>query len=378
MSVVAIKDLSMLQDYVEAWEDLAANAIEVNPFYESWMLVPALRELGTGKDLRVVLVLGEGRAETVLCGVFPLERKKRFKAFPVTTLSLWRHIYCGLCTPLIREGYARECLEAFLDWLASESDCSLMEFNLISGDGVFHQLLNDCLYERGVSSVISDSYSRALFRPAENGDKYLEAAISPKHRREFVRRHRRLSERGRIEVDELELDGSVGEWIEEFLRLEESSWKGKQGGAIACVGASRNYFRTVIRESFSRGRLMMSALRLNGKPLAQRSAFTSGRGAFAWKIAYDEDYAYFSPGILLEMESIRRLHARADIEWVDSCAEPIHFINRLWFDRKAIKSVLISTGRKTGDLVISMIPSVRRLNRRLRGIRQSPSPKQGE
>src|SRR3989442_400531 len=124
LSVVAIKDINLLQDYAQAWEDLAANAIEVNPFYESWMLLPALRELGTGKDLQVVMVLDVSGDKAVLCGVFPLEKKARYKGLPISVLSLWQHIYCALCTPLVREGYARECLDAFLKWLALEAGCS--------------------------------------------------------------------------------------------------------------------------------------------------------------------------------------------------------------------------------------------------------------
>ena len=83
MTVVVIEDFEMLEDYIQAWEDLAVDALEPNPFYEPWMLMPALRGLATGKDLRVVLVLNIDRGEPVLCGVFPLERRARYKGLPV-------------------------------------------------------------------------------------------------------------------------------------------------------------------------------------------------------------------------------------------------------------------------------------------------------
>lgn len=373
MSVVAIEDLDVLEDYVQAWEDLAEEALEVNPFYEPWMLMPALRGLATGKNVRVVLVLTIDRGEPVLCGVFPLERRARYKGLPVAGLNLWQHLYCPLCTPLIRASCARECLDAFLDWLAGEAGCPLMEFNLVSGDGPFDELLNDCLTKRGNSSLVCESYTRALFRPTESADKYLHAAISPRHRKDMERKQRRLSETGRIECDELGPDGDADRWIEEFLQLEVSSWKGKQGGAFACAEASRNYFVTIAKEAFKRGRLMMSAMRLDGQPIAQKFSLIAGRGAFAFKIAYDENYAHFSPGTLLEVENIRRLHARPDIEWMDSCAAPVHFINRLWHDRRTIQTVLVSTGGRPGALVVSLMPFMRWLNRALRGFLRKPS-----
>src|SRR5437763_10056109 len=73
MSVVVIEDFDILRDYVQAWEDLAVEALEPNLFYEPWMLIPALRALATGKDLRVAIVLTVKEGKPVLCGVFPLE-----------------------------------------------------------------------------------------------------------------------------------------------------------------------------------------------------------------------------------------------------------------------------------------------------------------
>jgi hypothetical protein len=46
MSVVVIDDLTALEKYVPAWEDLATAAIEPNVFYEPWMALPAIRAFG--------------------------------------------------------------------------------------------------------------------------------------------------------------------------------------------------------------------------------------------------------------------------------------------------------------------------------------------
>ena len=366
MSVVVVEDLNLLEDYVQAWEELAEEALEENPFYEPWMLLPALRGLARGKDLRVVLVLSMEKDKPVLCGVFPLERRARYKRLPVAAFSLWQHLYCALCTPLIRIGCARDCLNTFLDWLSSEFDGPLMEFNFVSGDGPFHELLNECLLERAYSRLVIETFERAMFRPLESADDYLRVAISSRHRKDMRRKQRRLSETGRIEWDELEADGDADRWIEEFLALEMSSWKGKQGGAFACEEANRNYFIAIAKEAFKRGRLLMSAMRLDGRPIAQKFSLIAGRGAFAFKIAYDENHAHFSPGMLLEVENIRRLHARPEIEWMDSCAAPIHFINRLWHDRRTIQTVLVSTGARPASIVVSLIPFLRRINRAFR------------
>lgn len=368
MSVLAIEDFDLLEDYVQAWENLVENALEPNTFYEPWMLMPALRSFAVEQDVQVVLVFASDQGESILCGVFPLQKKRRYKGLPVNAMSFWQHIYCGLCTPLLRTGYASECLDAFFDWLPVGTDCALMELNLVSGEGSFNELFNDCLSRRESQSLVFETFTRALFRRAESSDEYVRTALNRGHRKDLRRRTRRLSETGHLTYDVLEPDGDVDSWVEEYLRLEASGWK-SQGGAFACNEVDTRYFATIAKAAFEKRKLMMLSVRLDGRAIAMKCNFIASPGSFAYRIAFDEDYAFYSPGVLLEIENIRRLHNEPGIAWMDSCATPEHpMINRLWLDRRAIQSVLVPTGRKAGGIVISALPLIRSLNRKLRAI----------
>jgi hypothetical protein len=375
MRVVVIKDFSSIEQHIPAWEELAASALEPNPFYESWMLIPALRTLGAGKDLQLVLIFASNKASPkappLLCGVFPLERKPHYKGLPVSVLSLWKHIYCFLCTPLIRADCARECISALLDWAAADASSGpLLEFNYVSGEGPFHQALTDCLQDRLSLSFVSHLYNRALFRPRASAEDYLRSAISREHRKDLRRKTKRLAESGDLEFTSLESSKDIDRWLEEFMQLELKGWKGKLGGALGSNEANRAYFQAAAKEAFHRGRLDMIALELDGKPVAQKCNFLAADGSFAFKIAYDENYARSSPGFLLEVENIRRLHDRPEIKWMDSCAVPVHFmINRLWLDRRTIQTVLMPTGKRGGEFIVSLMPLIRWINRKVRGIK---------
>jgi len=369
MSVISVDDFTGLEDYIQAWDDLAANALEPNPFYEPWTLLPALKGIAKGKDIRVVLVITLVHDKPVVCGVFPLERKPRYKGLPVAAFSMWQHIYCPLCTPLIRESYARECLDAFLDWLNENNSCSLMDFNLVSGDGPFNRLLNESLTERRVAVEIGESYERAVLRSRDSADQYMCAALRRDHRKDIKRKGRRLAEMGSLEFDSLESGGDIDGWIAEFMQLEASGWKRRGGGAFACSESNRDYFVSVAKAAFARDRLVLLAMRLDGKPLAMKCNFLDAPGSFAFKIAFDESYAAYSPGVLLECENIVRFHAGQQVEWMDSCAIPDHpMIDRLWLDRRTIHSVLIPTA-KTGSLLMAALPVMRSINRKLRAIK---------
>jgi GNAT acetyltransferase-like protein len=375
MSVVVIDDLTALEKYVPAWEDLAANAIEPNAFYEPWMMMPAIGAFGAGRRLQFALVLANEPARhdgaPLLCGFFPLEQQNHYQGLsrklPFKTLRLWKHKYCYLCTPLVREGYGQQVIAAFFDWLdAGSHDCSLMEFRFIAGDGLFNGLLME-YFERHIKlHYISMYFLRAMFRPSIDADTYLCATLSAKHRKMIRRQERQLSEIGRLEYDALTPDDDVAVWIEEFLRLEASGWKGRENSAIASDESDQSYFRSIAKEAFRQGRLSMLALRLDGRPIAFKCDFHAGRGLFTFRIAFDENYARNSPGMLLEIENVRRLHARSRIEWVDSCNDSFNFMfNRLWLERRTILDVVVGAGKSWGDWMVAAIPLLKSLNRKL-------------
>ncbi len=356
----------------EGWEQLAENALEPNPFYEPWMLLPALKSLAANSAIRLAFVYVSNGERKVLCGLFPLELHDSYNGLgtrlPFKTLSMWKHKYCYLCTPLIHKDYARECLSAFFKWLdEGDHGAPLAEFGYVPGEGPFHQLLVECISERAAFSFTVESFTRAMFRPKASAESYLASALPGIKRKEFRRQENRLAEKGRLEYAELTEADELESWIEEFLALEAVSWKGQEGRALVSKAEDRAFFVEAAREAFSRGRLMMLALRVGGTPVAHKCNFIAGRGSFAFKIAYEDSYAKFSPGVLLEMDNIRRLHERADIDWMDSCANADNsMINRLWTDRLAIQYVLVGTGKAPGGLIVSGIGMLKWLNRRLR------------
>jgi hypothetical protein len=362
-----------LQEHVTAWEDLASDSIEPNPFFEHWMMIPAMKLVAGDSDLRVVLLYApepQRPRRRYLCGVFPLERTKGHKGLPISSLSLWRHRYCFLSVPLIRQGYADVCIRSFLDWLKDfDHGCALMEFQRIPGDGPFNSALISALYDRNSLTFAAEAYVRAVLQPKIGAEAYIRAAISAEHRKDIRRRGRRLAETGRLEYRELDSPADVDYWIDQFLSLEVEGWKGDDGGAFACREADRKFFVEIAKEAFRRNRLMMIALEFDGRPISYKCNILAGEGSFAFKIAYDEQFSRYSPGLMLELNNIERVHAREDLEWMDSCACPDHpMIDRIWMDRKVIQNLVVPTGRHAGGFWVSALPLLRWFSRQVKAI----------
>lgn len=372
VKVAVAEDALDLRPHRQAWEDLAVALREPNPFYEPFMLLPALEVFGNNSDLLFLLIYAADpntpNGPPLLIGFFPLERVKRFQGLPCRALRLWQHPHCYEATPLLRPGFGEQALTALFQWLATDRlGAPLVELPRLAADGVFHQELVNYLNTRDTPQLTREHYTRAAYRPCENAEAYLDEALNTKRRKELKRLERRLGETGKLEMTQLQRADELEPWIEEFLALEGKGWKGQEGSALASSEADRHFFRQVAAAAFARGRLLFTALRLDGKALAMKCSYRAGHGSYAFKIAFDEEYAKFSPGVLLELDNVRRLHEQPDVHWMDSCAVQDHpMINRLWIDRRTMHSLLVATGRPGSHLLVALAPLLKWFKQKLR------------
>jgi len=361
------RDRAALEAIVPAWEELAAHACEANPFYEHWILLPALRAQGEGAGFRCALVWQGER----LIGLFPFERKASFRGLPAATLASWRHSAYLLCTPLVRAGCESECLRALLAWLPQEA--AIAEFRYIPCDGRFHGALADATRATPCTVVPTARFTRALLRKEADAEGYLRAALSSGLRKQLRRKERRLSERRDFATRVVAPGSAIGSEIERFLLLEVSGWKGAAGGALACSEASLRFGREVLAEAHRRGRLHMVGLDCERRPVARRFTILAGEGSYAFKTAYDESYAAYSPGVLAELLCLREFHRLAGVQWMDSYTDPANpTVNRMWKHRRAMQNLAVGVGA-WGELWLSMLPLLRWTARRYSGLRESIS-----
>src|SRR5262245_46351802 len=134
-TVKVLTGLEAMAAIAPAWENMAAAAIEPNPFYEPWMLLPALELFGVSSGFRLITVWNGARLDAVL----PMERRLSFKGLPLPTLESWRHRHCLLCTPLVRAEGATETLAELIASL--RADVSVVGLKYIPSEGPFHRAL---------------------------------------------------------------------------------------------------------------------------------------------------------------------------------------------------------------------------------------------
>ncbi len=337
---------SELRDVVPAWDALARHALEPNVFYESWALLPALETLAPDKGVSVLLIWTD-ESHSVLTGLFPLIRESTYQKCPASHWNNWLHLHCPLGTPLVHRAHAGSTIKTLLHWLDDTSGAMVFSLNKIQADGLFSLCLQEISQEQGRMLDAHDHWERATLRAGLSGEEYVKAHFSKKKLKEYSRLRRRLEDLGDLEFQVL-LPGEycdLNQWTRDFLQLESRGWKGRALTAMGCNGGERLFAEHLIHNAAERGQLMMLRMLLDGEPVAVKLNFTSAtEGAFALKIAYDEKFAPYSPGVLLELENIYAMLDESHIGWMDSCAIPDHpMINRLWAGRQRMVNYHIST-----------------------------------
>ncbi len=361
MQVVVIDSPAEMGAHIAALENLLKEPLEANVFYEPWMLLPAAKYLG-GSNLRFAMVYADasGRQEqNVLCGFFPLEERSHYCGVPIPSFRLWKHEYCFLSTPLLRASRADDALEGFCQWLSSQ-ETRICEFGYVSSDGPFFDCFDRCLRKRNLQKFTSGCLQRPILVRPKDANEYLRTGAFASNLKSVMRRLSRLAEKERVSFAPLESENELDSWIRDFLALEASGWKGQRGTAMACREDHRRFFESIVTEAFRRKQLYLTRFAVGDRSISSTCAFRSGRVLFSFKSAFDEAYAHYSPGVLLELSNLRCFAAQQEVDWADSCTAPDHpLLGRLWKERRSLATIAFSVESAPGRALLSLLPSVR-------------------
>jgi CelD/BcsL family acetyltransferase involved in cellulose biosynthesis len=269
-------------------------------------------------------------------------------------------------TPLVRAKTARECWAALLEARIAP----VLELEWSSAAGPLYGALAETALEGGYPWTIADAYTRAILVRGRDPRQRFNSNMKNNVRRW----HAKLAAHGAVKAVQLGASDDVAAWLDAFMRLEAAGWKGGAGTALACREDDRKFAAAVFPEAFRRGRLLITGLDLDERPIARHCMLSGGEGAFTFKIAYDEAYASCSPGILADVENVRWFMETPGPEWIDShTARENTSYGRVWKDRRTVQRVAVGV-HGLGRLAVAAFPLVRFGKSLLSRPKKEPSP----
>lgn len=324
-----------------AWVELAGKASEPNPFFESWYLLPALRAFDPTGAVSILRFERDG----ALAGLVPLHRASRYYGRPIPHWSVWLHGNAFLGAPLVERGAEAGFWTALTASLDQQGGAGLfLHLPHLPTNGPLCRTLAGiaAAQDRPLGLVYREE--RAMLASPLSPEAYLEASLSGKKRKELRRQFNRLGELGELRVERRRDAGDLSGWIDQFLALEHSGWKGGAGSALASHQATTRLFREALHGAAARGRLERLTLWLDDVAITMLANFITPPGAFSYKTVFDERFARFSPGVLLQRENLAMLDDR-QVDWCDSCAAADHpMIDHIWRERRAIGRYSLGLG----------------------------------
>lgn len=354
------------------WASLAHDAGEANAFAEHWFVAASLRHLG-GDHVR----LAEVRDGGALIGLMPLTIEQGYGRVPVRFVQNWRHHHLFYGAPLVRAGAEAAFWTGLLEGL-DQSDWApgFLHVRDIAEGGPLHRGLEQAALGLGRPSSVVYREARAFLESDLSADEYYAATVRKKKRKELARLRNRLAEQGALVTRAFGPGDDLAIWCDAFLRLEHSGWKGREGSALGCRAETEGFFRDCIAGAHAAGRLQLLAMDLDGVPIAMLVNFLTPPGSFSFKTAFDEAYARFSPGVLIQLDNLAILE-RGDIAWMDSCAAEDHpMIDSLWGERRGLARVTVPLSGRRRRLTHFAARSLETLSAAAR--RRRPQPPEGD
>ncbi|MBL8908360.1 MAG: GNAT family N-acetyltransferase [Rhizobiales bacterium] len=317
----------------EDWRALGGHALEAAGGTMPAWIEPQVQILGSSSP--PLGIWQKGR----LLGVVALERQNArwLPGWPVDVSFETPFFFSGL--PLIAEDRADAAIES----LIADRGVPLL-LKSIPIDGPFWDALCRATRKLNAPVAIIAQWQRAALRPGGNYSAWFETNFERKRRKEYRRWRARLGEMGKLESLNWKQGERLDPWFADFLALEAKGWKGKRGSAIGCDAALSDCLRSQLEQLAQAGHLRFWSIRLDGRPIASLFAHVIGGKAWLGKIAFDEDHAKYSPGVLQILDATEALFAEGDIALADSCAAPDHpMIDNIWRDRIMMADLLIGT-----------------------------------
>ncbi|WP_160310500.1 GNAT family N-acetyltransferase [Microvirga vignae] len=132
--------------------------------------------------------------------------------------------------------------------------------------------------------------------------------------REDLRRfHRKLEARGPV-LREIRKGPAAGEaFLSEFVALEASGWKGRNGTSILNDPSASSFYTTLVRNFALQGRWEWQAIRVGDRLVAAGMGVRCGTTLMLPKFAFDESFSECRPGSLLVETILEDAFSRQDV-----------------------------------------------------------------
>jgi len=291
----SIGDLARL---TPEWRQLVAVGPYAEPFFQPYWFDAFANSFRGDSPLTLVTARQGAR----LIGILPLMRARRFfDRVPARTLTSLAGIHSCRFDFIVEPDKKIHAAQAAWRALREDSSWAVLEAYNVPTGGAFEAVMAEAARDGFFVDRWPTLFSPYLELPKRGSEPLANCPARYRSNRGRFENHRKkLRQRGPLSFTVT--TQFTHEIFERFLSLESAGWKGAHGSAIACNQTTREFYRRMLPAAAAAGHLRLNTLELGGRAIAMdMGLLTNGRWYFSPKVAYDEQFAKYSPGHALNL-----------------------------------------------------------------------------
>jgi CelD/BcsL family acetyltransferase involved in cellulose biosynthesis len=137
-------------------------------------------------------------------------------------------------------------------------------------------------------------------------EQFEQEHLSSSRRSSFRRLKRKAEKHGPVRMVMVQpKPEEVDTYLDQIYRIEAANWKGRAGTAIQTHPTLAVFFRVLAQQMAQRNHLRFYFLKVGDQTVAAQFSLIYKQRLWIFKIGYDEEWAWCSPGILLMHEVVK-------------------------------------------------------------------------
>lgn len=287
----------------EGWQALTSEGAFAEPFYQPEWFAAFAESFARHQPALLLTVWNDVK----LRGVMPLLRKSSFfGGIPARTYRSLSGIHSCRYDLIHDQTDSHHIINLIWRTLHRDESWDVIEAEDVPAGGAFRRLMDEAKAAGFYVGLWPTRKTPILSIPTQGGDPLENCPRDYKSIRSRLKsKLKRLQQQGDVvfEVHTSECD----EPFKRFLLLESSGWKGRTKSAIAASLVTTRFYTSMVEALQKRGMLRIYSLRVGAKTIAMQLGLATNGVYYAPKVAYDETFASYSPGQLLNSHVIADL-----------------------------------------------------------------------
>ncbi|MBB4824896.1 CelD/BcsL family acetyltransferase involved in cellulose biosynthesis [Sporosarcina luteola] len=302
MELTRLTTLKQLDEVKNDWARILSDNENSNPFIEFEWVFRWMKHIGTNKQVEIIAV----KSGEDYIGFFPfLKRKQRYWT-RYEMMGAGQSNYMDFIVPHDR---LDEILPFVLEKLLNDGKQNIFTLHGILESSPTYATLANLLgqngYKHSIHKVVTPYVNLEKIQMHEYMDKRKKL-----HRLE--RREKRLHLLGQVEhkvCETFEMDV--------IFQLHDKRWEKKNDTSGFTDEANRPFFNDLTTIRDGRLKTIVDALFVDGKMIAFNYGFQCGNRYLSYVLGYDDEFDSFSPGRMLEKESIAHFVSNENVSVFD-------------------------------------------------------------